>query len=259
MYELHLKPIHKISISIVCCLLSIVYSADAQNIKDSSLFIPMVKFSYSGMWSGGDMAKRFGFGSVVSLNFSIKTKRNLFFGGEGSFIFGDNVNETGILDSLMTTSGFIINQSGNPATVRIYERGFTASLHIGKLFSIGKHSKNSGVLVYAGPTYLWHWISIDDIGHQSPQLVDEYLKGYDRFTGGFGIHEFIGYTYFGSNRIINFFAGFDFTQAFTKSLRSYDYDLMRPDTQNRVDLLSGFRIGWILPLYRATPDEFYYH
>ena len=205
------------------------------------------------------MAKRFGFGSVVSLNFSIKTKRNLFFGADGGFIFSDNVNENGILDSLMTSSGFIINQSGNPATVRIYERGFTASLHFGKLFPIGKHNKNSGLIVYAGPTYLWHWIGIDDIGHQSPQLVDDYLKGYDRFTGGFGVHEFIGYIYFGNNRILNFFAGFDFTQAFTKSLRGYDYDLMRADTQNRKDMLSGFRIGWVLPLYRSTPDEFYYH
>ena len=238
--------------------LSIVYCLNAQNVRDSSLFIPMIKFSYSLNVPSGDLADRFGISSSLGLNFSIKTKKNLFFGVDAGFIFGNNIKENGILDSLKTSSGFIIEQNGNPATVRLFERGYTASIHIGKLFRLWSKNKSSGLLLYGGSTYFQHKIKIDDIGRQSPQLTKGYLKGYDRLTSGFGFHEFIGYMYLGSNRILNFFAGFDFTQGFTKSQRSYNYDTMKADADNRLDMLSGIRIGWILPLYKATPQQYYY-
>lgn len=231
----------------------------AQNVKDSSLFFPMVKISYAFQRPGGDLEKRFGYNSNIGLNFSIKTKSNIFFGASGSFFFGDQIKEIGILDSLKTSSGFIINQNGNPSVVRLFERGFSVSVHIGKVFTAFHGNKNSGLIVYAGPSYLRHKIKMDDIGRQSPQLVDPYPKGYDRLTAGFGLQEFIGYVYFGNNRMLNCFFGFEFTQAFTRSQRSYDYDLMKADTEKRTDLLYGIRVGWILPLYKKTPQEFYYH
>lgn len=252
--KLHFK-IYTLLAAIFCLLIPALH---AQNVKDSALFVPMVKISYAAQVPGGDMAKRFGASSAVALNFSIKTKKKLFFGIDGSFVFGNNIKENRILDSLTTSSDFIINQNGNPATVRLYERGYTLSLHIGKMFSLWSHNKNSGLLIYVGPTYLQHKIRIDDVGNQTPGLSKDYLNGYDRLTSGFGFHEFIGYVYLGNKRMLNFFAGFDFMQAFTKSQRSYDYDLMKADTQKRTDMLSGFRIGWILPLYKGTPQQYYY-
>jgi hypothetical protein len=237
----------------------LVSGLNAQNVRDSALFVPMVKLSYGVHLPGGDLVKRFGVSSAIALNFSIKTKRNLFFGVDGSFIFGNNIKDSSILDNLKTSTGFIINQNGNPATVRLFERGYTFSAHFGKLFNLFAHNKNSGLLVYAGPTYFQHKIRIDDVGRQTPGLTKGYLQGYDRLTAGFGLHEFIGYVYLGNNRILNFFGGFDFVQAFTKSQRSYDFDRMKADTQKRFDVLSGLRIGWILPLYKGTPQEFYYH
>jgi len=219
----------------------------------------MVKISYASHIPGGDLSARFGVNSAINLNFSIKTKKNVFFGIDGGFIFGNNIKEKGILDSLKNSSGFIIDQNGNPATVRLFERGFTLTLHVGKLFPIWSKNKNSGLLIYGGPNYIQHKIKIDDIGRQSPQLVSGYLKGYDRLTSGFGFHEFIGYVYLGNNRILNFFAGLDFYQAFTKSQRSYNYDTMVADTKQRFDMLSGIRIGWVLPLYRSSPQQFYYY
>lgn len=231
----------------------------SQNVKDSSLFFPMVKFSYAFQLPGGNLEKRFGYNSNVGLHFSIKTKKNFIFGASGSFLFGDQIKENGILDSLKTSGGFIINQNGNPSVVRLFERGFTISLHMGKIFPVFSPNKNSGIMAYAGPAFLRHKIKMNDIGRQSPQLVEPYPKGYDRLTAGFGLHEFIGYVYLGNTRILNFFLGIEFMQAFTKSQRSYDYDLMKADTDKRTDLLYGIRAGWILPLYKKTPQQFYYH
>lgn len=246
-------------LSLAYCILSTASFSSGQNVKDSSLFIPMLKFSYAAHAPSGDLADRFGWNSTLGINFSIKTKKGLFYGADGGFIFGRDIKEDGILDSIKTSQDFVINQNGNPSDIRLYERGFTVSLHVGKLFRVLAKNKNSGLLIYAGPTYFRHKIKIDDLGHQSPQLVKGYIEGYDRLTAGFGLHEFIGYVYLGNNRILNFFGGFDLTQTLTKSQRSFNYDTRVADKSTRFDMLSGIRIGWILPLYKGTPQQFYYH
>jgi len=262
MYKLRMKPNYKIYLLIGYWLLAIGYYSSAQtNVKDSALTFSMVKLSYAFQEPGADLAKRFGYNSNIGLDFSIKTKHNLMFGASGSFIFGNQIKENGILDSLKThgTSSFIINQNGIPSTVRLFERGFTVSLSIGKIFHILAPNPNSGFVVYGGPTYLYHKILINDIGHQVAELTSGYLKGYDRLSAGFGVHECIGYFYFGNKRLVNFFAGIEFVQAFTKSLRGYDYDLRQTDTAQRKDFLYGVRVGWILPLYRKVPQQYYYY
>lgn len=263
MYELRMKYRFSVCSRIAVILGFLTSAVHGQNVKDSSLHIPMLKFSYAVHVPSGDIADRFGLNSAIAVNFSIKNKKRLFFGVDGSFVFGNQIRTDGkgILDSLKTSSGFIIDQNGNPATVRLFERGYTFSLHIGKLFNVWARNKNSGLLVYGGPTYFQHKIKIDDIGRQSPQLVKEYIRGYDRLTAGFGLHEFIGYVYLGNNRILNFFGGFDLVQAVTKSQRSYDYDTMKSDTKTRFDMLTGIRFGWILPLYssNSSSQQFYYH
>lgn len=242
-----------------CILLVSACHLNAQNLKDSSLLIPFCKFSYAIQFPGGDMAKRFGHNSNAGLDFAVKTRNNWIMGANCGFLFGDQIRENGILDSLKTSTGFIISQNGNPAVVRLFERGYSISAYFGRMFNVFAPNKNSGIMLTAGPCYLRHKIRIDDVGKQSPQLFYPYTKGYDRLTAGFGIQEFIGYVYFGNKRIINFFGGLELTQAFTKSQRSYDYDLMGPDTKQRTDLMYTIRVGWILPLYKRTPQEFYYY
>ena len=73
------------------------------------------------------------------------------------------------------------------------------------------------------------------------------------------MNEFIGYVHFGKRKLINFYLGFDFTQAWTKNKRGYNYDEMQKDQQIHFDTMTGFRIGWMVTLYRRAPDEFYYY
>ena len=108
------------NIFLLCSFFFVLSVSRGQNVKDSSLFFPMIKFSYAFQIPGGDLAKRFGYNSNVGLDFSIKMKKNLIFGANGSFFFGDQIKENGMLDSLKTSTssgphtGFIINQNGNP-------------------------------------------------------------------------------------------------------------------------------------------------
>lgn len=246
----------KLSVTILFFCLTFFTEAQTITPKDSSLFIPMVCSSYSFQLPGGDMAKRFGGNSSVGIQTLFKLKNKLVFGLEGTILFGNKVDEKGILDSITAQGGFIINNDGLLTDPRLTERGFTIVIKGGRLFPVLGHNPNSGLIFIAGVGLLQHKIRIDESDRKtSPQLTKEYKKGYDRLSNGLMLSEYIGYTYLSNNRITNFMIGFEFIQSFTQNRRSFDYDLMKKDTQHRVDLLYGIRFSWVLPLYKKHKKD----
>ena len=205
------------------------------------------------------MANRFGDDYNVGGTFQWKTKKNWLFGVDGNFFFSDHVKEINILDKISTSQGFVIGADGYYADVFLYERGFNICGKAGKIFPVIGPNPNSGLLTTLGVGLLQHKIRIEDKGNQAPQLSDEYKKGYDRLTNGLSLTEFNGYINFGSRRLVNFMAGIELTQAFTKSRRNFDFDTMMRDDKSRLDLLFGLRVAWIIPLYKRTPHEYYFN
>jgi hypothetical protein len=219
-----------------------------------------LSFSYALQLPGGDLVHRFGPNSAAGIGFSYKTRNNFIYGAQWSYMFGNTLRGANPLDSIMTSEGYVIDGEGKFADIRMFERGFTLGLSAGKIFNtIISPNANSGLMLTAGVGYMHHKIKIYDNGARSPQFNKELLKGYDRLTSGIMATEFVGYYYLSRNRYVNFYAGFEFYQGFTKSRRSWDYSLMRADTENRIDLLSGFRVGWVLPLYKSTARTKYYY
>ena len=228
------------------------------HVRDSLLRIPFFSATYSYQLPGGNMKARFGANSNIGLSLILKTKKNYLASIDYSFIFGSDIKENGILDSIKTSTGFIIDGNGQYAETRLFERGFTSAVKIGKLLPYFSPNKNSGFMIMAGIGLLQHKIRIEDIGNRSPQLSKTYKQGYDRLTNGLSATEFIGYVYLSNNRLLNLMGGFEFTQAFTQSRRSYNFDTMERDTKNRLDLLSGIRLGLVLPLFKRGPQDFYF-
>lgn len=219
-----------------------------------------LSFSYAAQLPGGDLLYRFGSNSTIGIGLSYKTRNNWLYTGQWSYLFGKDLHGENPLDSISTDNGFVIDREGKMADIRMFERGFTLGLTAGKIFNgFMSPNKNSGFILSGGLGYLQHKIKIYDNGARSPQFNKELLKGYDRLTSGIATTEFFGYVYLSRNRYINFYGGFEFYQGFTKSRRSWDYSLMRADTENRIDLLSGFRVGWILPLYKTPARTKYYY
>ncbi|HWY97827.1 MAG TPA: hypothetical protein VNY36_01970 [Bacteroidia bacterium] len=224
------------------------------DVRDSVASGVLCEASYAAQLPGGDLAKEFGWNSNVQVGAYYKTKDNWIFGVQGAFIFGDVLRATGIFDSIATKDRNLIANDGSYPGISYFERGYNIQLSAGKLFTFKKPNPNSGILVTVNVGYIRHHIRIQAPG--TPQVDSLYQQGYDRLTAGICFTEFVGYQYLGNHRMVNFFAGFEFTQAFTKGLR-YDFDLMHMDSQNKHDLLSGFRIGWILPIYRQESTKFY--
>lgn len=242
---------------IVSCFSS---SYSQSGVKDSVIRFPFVGVSYGIYQPGGDLSDRFGVTSMLSGDVLFKSKKNLLFGFSGGFMFGDKVKEPDLLKSIYTQNEQIIGYDGLYADVRIFERGYQFSGTFGKIFAFKKPNPNSGIIVIGGPGFLQHKIRIENVGNTAPQLTKEYLKGYDRLTNGLMMREFVGYVYFSNHQLVNFYAGLEFIQAFTQSRRDYNFDIPEiKDNEKRTDLLYGFKVGWILPLYKKKPASYYFY
>jgi hypothetical protein len=229
-----------------------------KNITDSISFA-MIGASGQYQLPGGDLADRFGYNFNVGGFFNWKLKNNWLFGVDGDFIFGNQLKEDGILDNLSTSDGNIISGDGTYAIIHLYERGLMFSAKAGKVLHFFGANPNSGLLVTAGAGLLQHKIRIDVKDNTVEELSPEYKKGYDRLTNGLSLTEFVGYMHCGNNRLINFFAGFEFTQAFTQNRRDFNFDTMTKDNTKRLDMLMGIKAGWFFPLYKHAVNQYYYN
>ncbi|MDR2835525.1 MAG: hypothetical protein LBV69_04910 [Bacteroidales bacterium] len=242
---------------IIFTLLLINLTCFAQ-IKDSSINIWQFEINYSFQFPAGDMGSRFGYNSTIGAGLTYKLKSNWIFGIEASYLFGNIVKDSTILDNLKTESGNILNRDGEYGYIKFSESGFYAGIKVGHLFAFNKPNKNSGILVNLGGGFLQHKILIENKDNNIPSITGNYKKGYDRLSNGLALREFVGYQYLSSNKYLNFYAGFEFYQAWTQCRRSINFDTMQQDVSKRHDFLFGIRVGWILPIYKRTPDEFYY-
>jgi hypothetical protein len=110
-----------------------------------------------------------------------------------------------------------------------------------------------------GAGYFQSKIKLYDAQQKIAAVKGDLVYGYDRLSSGFSVTQFLGYMYLSDNRLLNFYFGIEGYQAFTQSVRKLNYDTGLPDTKKRLDMLYGLRFGWILPLYKKTPNEFYYN
>jgi hypothetical protein len=220
--------------------------------------LPLVGVHLSGQVPFGDLAKRFGPSLGVGGTFLFKTRHNWLVGAEGNYFFGRNVKED-VLSNLKNADGFITDNEGYPADLRVTERAICVQLLGGKVFDVLSANRHSGLMVLLGAGVMQHRVKFYDRQSKVAALAGDLKAGYDRLSLGFSLSQFVGYLFLSEHRMVNFYTGFEFFEGFTKSLRKFNYDTGQPDTSPRFDGLVGFRFGWILPLYKKKPDEFYYY
>ncbi len=241
------------------CIFSTLFLKAQVNVKDSAINAPMFYFTYGFQLNSGDISKRFGGNSSVGGGFQYKIKKNWLFGAEYNYLFGGKVkDEASILSRISTSDGYVITSSGEYAQVNFTEAGYNMSVKIGKIFPVLSPNPNSGIMLTFQPGYLQHRIKITNPNNTAPQLKGDYKKGYDEMANGVSLTEFLGYFYMGNKRLYSFYAGFEFTQAFTKFRRAYNFNTMSRDTEQKHDYFYTFRVGWLIPLYRRAPVGYYY-
>ncbi len=215
-----------------------------------------VNFMYGVQVPGADLAKRFGLSSSVGAGVQYMSGR-LVFGAEGEFFFGNNIKED-VLAFMRTEDLSIIGNQREYSNVLLSQRAWYIGALGGVIIPVAANDRRSGIRLTLGVGFLQHKVGIRDQAGAITQLMGDYKKGYDRLTNGLAIKEFVGYHYFSKNKLFNAFAGFEFTQAFTKNRRDFNYDTMMRDDTNRLDLLQGFRVGWTLPFFYDADEKVYY-
>lgn len=229
---------------------------------DSSNQIVLINLGYQGGIPMGDLANRFGYTNLTGGEVGLKLRNNWFFTGGMYFLFGAEVKEPGHLDNLRFNGRTILNISGSPAEIRIWERGYTVPIRLGKIFprlDPFQVNANSGPFFEIGTQFIQHKIRVEDIGNQVPALASVFRPGYDRLVNGIGVMQSLGYRVFSTSKLINFYVALDLMTNFTAERRDIQYDVPSWQPANRTDILAGFRIGWTIPIYKVSSSTVYYY
>tara|TARA_B100001093_G_scaffold420887_1_gene412973 strand:- start:239 stop:997 length:759 start_codon:yes stop_codon:yes gene_type:complete len=242
-------------------LVAFTFELCAQTQKsDSAVSRTWIGFEYGANGTSNDLADRYGFLNHVGLMTGFKTKKNYFFGLNSYFLFGNDVRLKGVFDHLTDAYGNITDINGDIAALVVFPRGFSSNLTIGKILPFLNVNKNSGVFIHGGVGFLLHKMKIETNEQVVPQLELDYKKGYDRLTTGINFHYFIGYNFMATGRGFHFYGGLYGQHGYTKNRRDLFYD--RPDEEvskdTRQDFQLGLKLGWVIPIYKRQPKEFYF-
>ena len=229
------------------------------NNKENTDRTYLLSINHSFQMPAGDLKKRFGNNSDISISLIYKNSKNLILQFEGGGLFGPTVKETNLFDPINGDNGVLISQNGEIPIIRLFERGGHMDLSLGKYFHLKSEKNNSGIVLSVGAGYLYHKIFIETITTELPQLNDELIKGYDRLSGGLLIKEFLGYFYFSKTNNIRFLIGLEAIQAFTKDLRNYSYTNQSYINDDRRDYLIGIKCGLIIQLKKRDTGKYYYY
>lgn len=250
-------------ILLLTTFLLIVQTIWAQSsMKDSSINASLVTIHYSFQIPQNNLRERFGNNSAIGIGYTYKTKKKWEMGIQYQFLFGNDVKDTSMLSELRTPSGGIISESGDFAFYRLLQRGHHVFIHAGYQFlTLGKNP-NCGFIAQGGLGFLQHKVAFQNLNDDIPQFNarnKDYQAGYDRYTTGITLTEFIGYRHLSDNGLVNFYLGVEAIQGLTKLRRSYQVDYP-VDFENtiRKDFLYGLKAGWILPIYKKPSKDFYY-
>ncbi|MEI8006816.1 MAG: hypothetical protein WCI48_11465 [Bacteroidota bacterium] len=244
------------------CLMGSATSAQI-SLRDTSINMGMFYVGYSYQLPGGGLSQLFGGNSSIGGGFLYKLHSNWLFGVEGNFLFGGTVkNADSLIKMISDKDGLMIDENGYMAGIQYYERGYSIYGKFGKIFPVYPTlapNRNCGITAMIGAGYIQDKIRINNPDGTTPQINGDYGKGYDRMNNGIAVTASLGYLFMSNTRLFNFYLGFEFIQAWTKSMRQYDFDRMAYDNTSYSSQFYGFKACWFIPVYARKPKDFYYY
>jgi hypothetical protein len=235
-------------------------SFSQRNVKDTIIGTPIFALHYGGNLTAADLKERYGYLNHVGGLIGYKTSRNWFWGLDANFIFGSKILMSDPLFHLRDSKGNITDENGDIAAVIYNSRGFNANAAFGKVLPVLSPNANSGIFIHGGAGILAHKLRIETNNQVVPPIEAEYRKGYDRLTMGLNVHQFVGYSYMSNRGLVNFYGGFYFQEGFTKNQRTINFDEpnIPVSTKTRLDIQYGFKLGWMIPIYKRLPKDYYF-
>lgn len=233
------------------------------DIKKDKIETVLFQATYAYQFPGKDTKTLYGNNHSIGGSVFYKTQSNWLFSINGNFISGNNINisRQDLFGEILDNNGEIITGDGIYGSYALFERGAHFQARVGKIFPVLSPNKNCGFFVQGGIGYLFNRIRCEFGSYASPPpaLAGDYLYGYDRMRGGFAWSGEIGYLFLSNSRVFNFSLSIEFTQAYTKSLREWDFNLKMKDNNSYIDQYIGIRGAIYIPTYKRKPAEYYYY
>ncbi|MCQ2263496.1 MAG: hypothetical protein MJZ70_04365 [Bacteroidales bacterium] len=215
--------------------------------------------SFGYQWPFGTLKETFKSNMDLGVDVTLKTKSNWTYSVAFNYYFGAKLRDQAAVvgPDMLTSNHDLIDGNGMKATIYFEGRYWGIGAGVGKIFPVGKW-RNSGFWVKINASYFEHKIRINDPDNQIPQLADPYRKGYDQYSRGFCLSQFVGYMFMRKVRVASFYAGIEISEIWSKSGRNFSIPLMHKDESNKFSVLLGPKVGWIIPLYEKRKIQTLY-
>ncbi|MCX8079765.1 MAG: hypothetical protein N3F09_00850 [Bacteroidia bacterium] len=234
----------------------IVFSSYVLAQEEKSSFI-MFETGIGALQPVGRFNERFGTFMTAGFQLSGMIQSKWVAGLNFKYGFTSKVKENTLI-LLMNEDGFVTNNEGNPADIRITGRMWHLMPEVCYKFPWLAVNVNSGLLLGLGAGYAEHRIKFLDYAQTVAALENNLYKGYDRLSGGIILKQNVGYIFIGSNRLTNFRFDLYFMQHFARNLREINYDLGTTDMQPKWYFSGTLMATWILPLYKKSAEGKYF-
>jgi hypothetical protein len=246
---------------IVFCIFFCFNGAFGQKVKkDSVVSKVLIGLHYGANATFGDLKDRYGYMNHLGGMWGYKTNKNFTITLNGNFSFGRKINMPDVLAQLRDNKGNINDVNGDVAIIVLQQRGFNLGIGFGKIIPVFKRNVNAGIMLNIGIGYTQNKLRIETQNNVVPQIELSYKKGYDRYTTGIGVEQFVGYMFNSRSQLISFYAGFYAQEGFTKNRRElfFDQPNIPVDKKLRLDGQYGVKIGWFIPANKRKPKDFYF-
>jgi len=209
-----------------------------------------------------DLKKEYKNNLAIGADLGVKMKNNWSIDFGFKYYFSGYAKDA-LIDSTfkhLVVDGFFIDSRGMATTDIGFEfRGVSFHLQGGKIIPVSQRFRNSGIWLKCGIGVTQHFMNIKTPQEEIRSLSGEYKKGYDKLTLGFSLYQFVGYAHMTKRNLFCLYGGVEFFENFAKRQRDYDYSLMRKDDTKRFEAMVGFKIGWIIPLYKHDPNAVFHY
>ena len=209
-----------------------------------------------------DLKKEYGNHFGIGADVGVKMKNNWSIDFGFKYLFGGGVDTNMINNTFLhlLCDGYFISNNGIATNeIELEFRGVSFHFQGGKIIPVSKRFRNSGIWIKCGVGVTQHFMNIKNPENKVLSLTPEYRKGYDKLTLGFSLYQFVGYAYIQKKNMFCVYGGVEFFENFAKRQREFDFSLMKKDDSKLFEAMIGFKIGWIIPLYKHDPNAVFHY
>ncbi|MDR1112843.1 MAG: hypothetical protein LBL18_03680, partial [Bacteroidales bacterium] len=215
---------------------------------DTATTMVMIGANFSTLFPFGMMRDTFKLNLNLGGLLMVKTKTNWTFDLNFNYFFASDVRHPNtVLSNLVDENGIILDGNGLQSTIYMEGRFWHIGAGFGKIIPFDRW-RNSGLWLHCDFGYFEHKIRIKEPDDAVPQILGDYLKGYDQKSGGFSMSQFVGYLFMRRNRVGNFYIGIEVYEMWTKPLRNYIFNVGHTNNiKPAFSCMVGGKLGWFIP------------